>query len=89
MASQLPPSPSGTGGQEPAKNGFLISPDDNANLKFMTRMIWVGGAGRVAVLLLGGDIVALDAVPAGTMLHICAVKVFATGTSATLLWGLY
>lgn len=87
MPLVIPPSPSGAG--LGATNGFAIAPNDTQNLPFLVKGIWVGGAGIVVVVLLGGDTVTLAGVPAGTLLNLNATKVFSTGTTATLLVGLY
>jgi hypothetical protein len=52
--------------------------------------IWVGGTGDVAVLGANDTVpVVFSAVPAGTLLPVCATKVMATGTTATLLVGMH
>lgn len=52
-------------------------------------MIYVGTGGDVAIMLVGGDIILLAAIPTGTLLPLRAVKVFLTGTTASNLVGLY
>lgn len=74
---------------EPASFGFAITPSDGSELEAATRGIWVGGAGAVKVVLTGGDTVTLSGVTAGTLLPIRAKQVLSTGTTATLLVGLY
>lgn len=70
-------------------NGFAISPSDSAQLPFLAKVVWVGGAGSLAMVLLGGDTITLLAVPAGTLLTMNVTQVLLTGTSATGLVGLY
>lgn len=72
----------------PPVNGFAITTSDTATLTHVTRWIWVGGTGDITLTTLNGDIVLLKNVPVG-LLPMCAQKVFATGTTATLLTGLY
>ena len=45
--------------------------------------LYVGGAGNVSVVTLGGDTITFVGVPAGTTLPIQVVKLRATGTTAT------
>lgn len=77
-----------TGLRDPAEHAFAITPNDSANLSKTTRAIYVGGTGDLKVTLSGGDTVVFASVPVG-VLWIRAQKVFATGTSATNLIGLY
>lgn len=74
----------------PATRGFAITPSDTSALPAITRQIWVGGAGNIA-LVLNGDTTSLvmTAVPAGTMLDISAKQINATQTTATNLVGFY
>jgi hypothetical protein len=74
----------------PGTRGFAITPSNTTVFAHAINHIWVGGVGDLAVMLAGDTVaVTFSAVPAGTMLHICATKVMATGTTATLLVGLY
>ena len=54
-----------------------------------TMAIYVGGAGNLKVDMKGGNTVTFTAVPVGTVLEIKATRVYATGTTATNLLGLY
>lgn len=78
-----------SGTESPATRGYAITPGDGTDLSFATRAVWVGGAGDLTVTLLGGDTVTLSAIPAGTLIPIRAKQVAATGTTATLIVGLY
>ncbi len=73
----------------PAEHAFEITTNDNSDLPFITRYIWVGGGGDVHVIMLGGEEVTFRALAAGTLLRIRARKVFQTGTDATQLVGMY
>lgn len=79
------------GGQgEPASNGFAITPDDNAELDYVTRAIYIGGgSGALKVTLKSGDVVTFAGIVTGSTLAIRARKVWSTGTSATPIIGLY
>jgi hypothetical protein len=73
----------------PPEEGAAIVPDDAAELGHATRALWVGGGGDLRVRLLGGAVVTLAAVPGGTLLPLRLRQVFATGSSATALVGLW
>jgi hypothetical protein len=73
----------------PATRGFSITPSDATIFPHATNHIWVGGIGNLVVLLAGDTVpITLVAVPADTLLPLCAVKVMAA-TTATALVGLY
>ena len=74
----------------PARWGFAITPNDFADLPFVTRAIYVGGPGDINVVLLGkGDTVLLQGVTPGSILPIRATRVLDTSTTALGLVGLY
>ena len=78
-----------TGLSDPATNAFDISPSDSVNFAYATRWIWVGGAGDVTLVTIGGEVVTFTAIAAGTRLDVRASRVNLTGTDATLLVGMY
>lgn len=45
--------------------------------------LYVGGAGNVSVITIGGDKITFNSVPAGTTLPIQVIRLIATGTTAT------
>lgn len=71
----------------PYVGGFAITPNDNADLLRVTRAIWVGGTGAIAMKLATDQTVILAAVPVG-LLRVRAKLVMSTGTTATNLVGL-
>lgn len=71
----------GTG--DPFPLGVAVTPDNDADLAFRTRGLWVGGLGNVAVQWPNGTSTTFTAVPAGTLLPIRVDRVLATGTTAT------
>lgn len=73
----------------PPEDAAAIAPSDGAVLSHVTRAIYVGGSGDLRLRLLGGGQVTLAAVPAGSLLPLRAVQVYATGTSATALVALW
>jgi hypothetical protein len=76
--------------QSPARNSFTITPSDTAELPFVTRSVYVGGSGDITARLADDAAqVTLKAVPVGTVLPIRARQIYATGTTATSLVGMY
>lgn len=74
----------------PASYAFAITPNDSADLAYVTRGIYVGTAGALVVILVRDSAeVTFAGVPAGTLLPLCVKRVKATGTTATNLVGLY
>jgi len=72
-----------------AARGFAITPSDAADLFADTRAVYVGGAGNLAMVLISGDEITLQAIGAGSVLPIRARRIKSTGTTATHLVGLY
>lgn len=72
----------------PATHGFTVTPDDGTELAEITRALYVGSAGTLALLLASGAEVTLAGLPAGTMLPLRVRQVKATGTTAGQLVGL-
>ena len=79
----------GTSLDSPARNAFAITPHDTNELSFVTRGIYIGGAGNLKVTTAGGDTVTFTGVLAGTIIPIQAKLVFSTLTTATSLVGLH
>jgi hypothetical protein len=76
--------------QSPPTNSFAITPSDLNELPFVTREIYVGGAGNITLRLANDSAsVVLTSVPAGTRLSYRVRQIYATGTTATALVGLY
>lgn len=73
-----------------ASGAVAVAPSDANNLftanKDQTCLaLWIGGAGTLKVDMQDGSTVTFSGVPAGTLLPIQVKKVYATGTSATLI----
>jgi hypothetical protein len=73
----------------PPEHGAAVTPDDGRDLAVVTRALYVGGAGDLAVRMADGTALTFGAVPAGTLLPVRVVRVLATGTSATRVVGLW
>jgi hypothetical protein len=67
----------------PASMAAAITPSDSADLATASKRLWIGGAGAVALITVGGSTVTYTAVPAGTYLQVRAARVKSTGTTAT------
>jgi hypothetical protein len=67
----------------PADNAIAVTPSDSQAFEFVSKRLWIGGAGNVTLITLGGQTVEYAAVPAGTYLKVRASQVKATGTTAT------
>lgn len=72
----------------PASHGFAVTPHDANELAEVTRALYVGGAGAVAVVLASGASLTLSGIAGGTILPLRLRQVRATGTTATNLVGL-
>jgi hypothetical protein len=72
----------------PATRCDAITKSDTVDLARVTRGIYVGGAGDIAVIASSGTTATFSAVPVGTILPIRVSRVMSTGTTATLLIGL-
>lgn len=72
--------------ESPARRAVAVSPDDDAPLTFVTKALYVGGAGDVTVRPLEGvaDCI-FSAVPAGSILPVRVSHVRAEGTTATAI----
>lgn len=73
----------------PPENAAAIVPSDGADLAEVTRALYVGGAGDVALRMAGGELVTLANLPAGTLIPLRVARVLASGTTATALVGLW
>lgn len=70
---------------QPANNAVLVTPDDDNDLGFASRALYVGGAGNLDVVMLGGDTVTFTGVPAGVILPIRVSRVLETTTATAIL----
>jgi hypothetical protein len=67
----------------PAQHAVAAATSDTVALPNVSKRLWVGGAGNVKLVTLGGETVTYNAVPAGTYLNVRASQIFVTGTTAT------
>lgn len=66
---------------------FEITPHDTNELSYVTRCLYVGAPGNIAVQDTNGNDVLLSNAPAGLQLPIRIKRVYATGTTAGGLVG--
>ena len=72
----------------PSCYAFAVTPDDVTDLVRYTRRIYVGGGGTIKVDMIEGGTVTFAAVAAGSTLQVGVKRIYATGTTATLIIGL-
>lgn len=73
----------------PAIHAFAITPNNSTDLDYITRSIYVGVGGTIAVVMAGGEEVTFVGVQSGSVLPVRVSRVKSTGTSATNMIGLY
>lgn len=73
----------------PAENAFAVTPNNDADLAEDTRGLYVGVSGDVKVDLVGGTTVTFVNLAAGVIHPIRARRVYATGTDAGDIIGVY
>lgn len=74
---------------DPADNHFAITPSDSVNFSFVTRGIYVGVTGDVAVVTKDGTAITYKNAVQGSVIPVRALRVNATNTTATDLVGLH
>lgn len=73
----------------PAQNCFAVTPQDSAELPLVTKSIYVGQGGDLALLPLRGEnTVIFRNLADGMLLDVRARKILATGTTAADIVGL-
>ncbi|WP_108659256.1 spike base protein, RCAP_Rcc01079 family [Acuticoccus kandeliae] len=72
----------------PAIDAFAVTPNDGADLTIAARALYVGGAGDLNVVTLGGTTVLFSGVSGGAVLPCGVSRVLATDTTATGIVGL-
>jgi hypothetical protein len=77
-----------SGLSSPARNAFAITPNDSVDLAITPRFLNITVAGNIKVDTLGGDTGITLAVPVGRF-DLRATRVYAIGTTATGIVGLY
>ena len=70
-------------------NAAALTPDDVTDFANELVSVYVGGTGNVATVLPDSTVVTFENVPAGTFLPLRCRRINATGTTATMLVGLW
>ena len=78
-----------TGYDAPPAMGAAVTPDDANDLTTAARYLYVGGAGDVCLVTVGGSTLTFKAVPVGTTLRVRTARVKVTGTTATQILALW
>jgi hypothetical protein len=73
----------------PSEYAVTIQPSDSSGLPYATRAIYVGTAGDLRVRMLGHSEVTFVNIPQGAVLPLRVTQVFATGTTAANMVGLW
>jgi hypothetical protein len=68
---------------DPASNAAAVTPNDSTDLAAVSRALFVGGAGNIAVTMAGGQSITFTGVTAGAVLPIRVSRILSTGTTAT------
>ena len=72
----------------PARDAFTVTPSDTVNFTTVARSLYFGGAGTATIVTGNGVTVLFSGIVAGTVLQVNAIRINATGTTATLIVGL-
>ena len=75
--------------ESPIENAAAVTPNDSTDLTNYSRALWVGGAGDVVVITVGGNTVTFVGVTAGTLLPVRCSRVKSTSTTATSILALW
>ena len=73
----------------PAIGGITVTTSDTVDLSVVTRGLYVGVAGDVKVTMADDTVITFVGLAAGIEHAIAAKRVWATGTTATSILGLY
>ncbi|MFH0295660.1 hypothetical protein AAFX91_00250 [Bradyrhizobium sp. 31Argb] len=74
------------------RKAAAVTPSNTQDLSNVTKMIFVGGAGNLAIIMADdadASPVTINAVPAGTMLELQVRRVMAANTTATNILALW
>ncbi len=78
-----------TGLESPASRAQTVTPSDSIDLAHVSRAIYVGGSGDLAVMMKEGGSVTFKNVVGGTVVAIRVARVLSSGTTATDIVGMY
>lgn len=75
--------------RDPLEAGFTIAKSDSSELSHTTRGIYVAASGSLRVLMTYGTDITFPTIAAGIFHELSVRKVFASGTTASGIIGLY
>ena len=78
-----------TVGSVPAEDASAVTTSDSTNLTNTARALYVGTAGNIALVTVGGNVITFTNVQSGTILPVRTTRVNATNTTATNIVALY
>lgn len=78
-----------TVGSIPAEDASAVTPSDSTNLTTAARALYVGTAGNIVLVTVGGNVITFANVQSGTILPVRTTRVNATNTTATNIVALY
>lgn len=73
----------------PASGVEAVTPHDTNELTVVSRALWVGSAGDLAVLMVDGTTATFVGIPAGTLMPLRVRRVNSTDTTASSIVSLY
>ena len=73
----------------PAEGAAAVTPNDSTDLTTLSRALYVGSGGSIAVVVADGSTVTFVGVLSGSVLPVRVSRVLATGTTATNIVALY
>ena len=79
----------GTALDSPAANFYAITPHDSNNETKAFRGLYIGVAGNVVIVTLGGTAITFKGAAAGSVIPVRGLRVNSTNTTATDMVGLY
>ena len=79
----------GVKGQQSGGAASAITPSDSADLNYLTRGLYVGVSGDVAVVMADGKSVTFVSLAAGIIHPLSVQRVDSTNTTATSIVGVY
>ncbi|WP_375599371.1 hypothetical protein [Devosia sp. Naph2] len=78
-----------SGVDAPVGSGAAVAPNDDTDLTIVTRAVYVGGSGNLAVIMQSGAELTFENVSDGQLLPIRVSRIKSTGTTATSIVGLW
>ena len=73
----------------PVGGGAAVTPNNDTDLTIVTRAVYVGGGGNLAVIMQSGAELTFENVSEGQLLPIRVSRIKSTGTTATGIVGLW